>query len=73
LSCIRDHLFNGANCRFTVRNSDQVRDQLEFLQSKLDCCLVIDGDSLQVCTGFIAKFRGLRMSCYAAMFNSLQE
>ena len=31
-----------------VRTSDQARDQLEFLQSKLDCCLVIDGESLQV-------------------------
>lgn len=31
-----------------VKTSDEVRDQLEFLQSKLDCCLVIDGDSLQV-------------------------
>jgi phospholipid-translocating ATPase len=31
-----------------VKTSDQVRDQLEFLQNKLDCCLVIDGDSLQV-------------------------
>ncbi|KAF8636096.1 hypothetical protein AX17_003801 [Amanita inopinata Kibby_2008] len=32
-----------------LKTSDQVRDQLEFLQSKLDCCLVIDGDSLQLC------------------------
>ena len=32
----------------SVRTSDEVRDQLEFLQSKLDCCLVIDGESLQV-------------------------
>lgn len=31
-----------------VNTSDEVRDQLEFLQNKLDCCLVIDGDSLQV-------------------------
>jgi len=31
-----------------VRTSDAARDQLEFLQSKPDCCLVIDGDSLQV-------------------------
>lgn len=31
-----------------VKTNDQVRDQLEFLQSKLDCCLVIDGESLQV-------------------------
>ncbi|KAL1720186.1 hypothetical protein EV715DRAFT_250515 [Schizophyllum commune] len=32
-----------------LRTSDEVRDQLEFLQSKLDCCLVIDGESLQLC------------------------
>ncbi|KIM37884.1 hypothetical protein M413DRAFT_448154 [Hebeloma cylindrosporum] len=32
-----------------VRDSDQVRDHLEFLQNKLDCCLVIDGESLQLC------------------------
>ncbi|KAF8624052.1 hypothetical protein AX15_006069 [Amanita polypyramis BW_CC] len=32
-----------------LKTSDQVRDQLEFLQSKLDCCLVIDGESLQLC------------------------
>lgn len=34
---------------YIVKTSDEVRDQLEFLQSKLDCCLVIDGESLQVC------------------------
>ncbi|KAF9049632.1 protein transporter [Hymenopellis radicata] len=32
-----------------LKTSDEVRDQLEFLQNKLDCCLVIDGDSLQLC------------------------
>lgn len=32
-----------------LKTTDQVRDQLEFLQSKLDCCLVIDGESLQLC------------------------
>lgn len=32
-----------------LKSSDEVRDQLEFLQSKLDCCLVIDGESLQLC------------------------
>ncbi|KAG6877633.1 hypothetical protein C0993_005454 [Termitomyces sp. T159_Od127] len=32
-----------------LRTSEQARDQLAFLQSKLDCCLVIDGDSLQLC------------------------
>lgn len=33
-----------------MKTSDEVRDQLEFLQNKLDCCLVIDGESLQVCS-----------------------
>ncbi|KAL1943316.1 hypothetical protein VTO73DRAFT_4391 [Trametes versicolor] len=32
-----------------LKTSDQARDQLEFLQNKLDCCLVIDGESLQLC------------------------
>ncbi|KIJ34965.1 hypothetical protein M422DRAFT_181491 [Sphaerobolus stellatus SS14] len=32
-----------------LRTSDAARDQLEFLQSKPDCALVIDGDSLQLC------------------------
>ncbi|KAF8170774.1 protein transporter [Pholiota molesta] len=32
-----------------LKTSDEIRDQLDFLQNKLDCCLVIDGDSLQLC------------------------
>ncbi|KAH7333667.1 hypothetical protein B0J17DRAFT_133508 [Rhizoctonia solani] len=32
-----------------LKSPDQARDQLDFLQSKLDCCLVIDGESLQLC------------------------
>ncbi|KAG9102404.1 putative aminophospholipid-translocase [Ceratobasidium sp. 370] len=32
-----------------LKSVDQARDQLDFLQSKLDCCLVIDGESLQLC------------------------
>jgi phospholipid-translocating ATPase len=32
-----------------VKTSDQVRDMLDFVQAKLDCCLVIDGESLQLC------------------------
>lgn len=31
-----------------VKSPEQARDELEFLQTKLDCCLVIDGESLQV-------------------------
>lgn len=41
-----------------VKTSEQVRDQLEFLQSKLDCCLVIDGESLQVCVVRICRLFG---------------
>ncbi|KAK4684635.1 phospholipid-translocating ATPase, partial [Tremellales sp. Uapishka_1] len=32
-----------------LKSSDQVRDMLDFVQSKLDLCLVIDGESLQLC------------------------
>ncbi|KAG2005574.1 calcium-transporting ATPase [Coprinopsis cinerea AmutBmut pab1-1] len=32
-----------------LKTPDQIRDQLDFLQNKLDCCLVIDGESLQLC------------------------
>nr|XP_031859862.1 uncharacterized protein CI109_004710 [Kwoniella shandongensis]KAA5526934.1 hypothetical protein CI109_004710 [Kwoniella shandongensis] len=32
-----------------LKTPDQVRDMLDFLQAKLDCCLVIDGESLQLC------------------------
>jgi hypothetical protein len=39
-----------------VKTSDQARDELEFLQSKLDCCLVIDGDSLQVRWALLCVF-----------------
>lgn len=37
-----------------VKTADQVRDMLDFLHAKLDCCLVIDGESLQLC---LDKFR----------------
>ncbi|PPR03047.1 hypothetical protein CVT24_012435 [Panaeolus cyanescens] len=32
-----------------LKTADEVRDELELLQSKPDCCLVIDGESLQLC------------------------
>lgn len=40
-----------------VQTPDEARDQLEFLQSKLDCCLVIDGESLQVRIRALSKCR----------------
>ncbi|KAI0920746.1 hypothetical protein AcV5_010413 [Taiwanofungus camphoratus] len=38
-----------------LKTSDEVRDQLDFLQNKLDCCLVIDGESLQLCLNLFKK------------------
>lgn len=32
-----------------LKNADQVGAELDFLRTKLDCCLVIDGESLQLC------------------------
>ncbi|GAA5862675.1 hypothetical protein JCM3774_001882, partial [Rhodotorula dairenensis] len=32
-----------------LKSPEQARDEIEFLQTKLDCCLVIDGESLQLC------------------------
>ncbi|GAA5973557.1 hypothetical protein JCM11641_007117 [Rhodosporidiobolus odoratus] len=32
-----------------LRSPAEARDELEFLATKLDCCLVVDGDSLQLC------------------------
>jgi hypothetical protein len=31
-----------------VKTAEEVQHELDFLQNKLDCCLVIDGESLQV-------------------------
>ncbi|KAH7096890.1 aminophospholipid-transporting P-type ATPase [Auriculariales sp. MPI-PUGE-AT-0066] len=32
-----------------LKTADAAKNELDFLQSKPDCCLVIDGDSLQLC------------------------
>ncbi|EEB97735.1 hypothetical protein MPER_02882 [Moniliophthora perniciosa FA553] len=32
-----------------LKTGEEVRRELEFLQNKLDCCLVVDGESLQLC------------------------
>ncbi|SCV73005.1 BQ2448_6930 [Microbotryum intermedium] len=32
-----------------LKSPADARDELDFLQTKLDCCLVIDGESLQLC------------------------
>jgi len=39
---------------FAVKTAEEVQDELDFLQNKLDCCLVIDGESLQVSETVIA-------------------
>lgn len=59
---------------FVVKTSDQARDQLEFLQSKLDCCLVIDGESLQVqFFYFWIHDRTCAHLVHLALFEPLQE
>lgn len=35
-------------CWCSVKTAEEVQNELDFLQNKLDCCLVIDGESLQV-------------------------
>lgn len=32
-----------------LKTAEEVQNELDFLQNKLDCCLVIDGESLQLC------------------------
>ncbi|KZV75842.1 phospholipid-translocating P-type ATPase [Peniophora sp. CONT] len=40
-----------------LRDADDVRRELDFLQSKTDCTLVIDGESLQLCMDlFLTEF-----------------
>ncbi|KAK4695845.1 phospholipid-translocating ATPase, partial [Phenoliferia sp. Uapishka_3] len=43
-----------------LKSPAEARDELEFLQTKLDCCLVIDGESLQLCIEhFVDEFISL--------------
>ena len=41
-----DVLFDHA--RHVVKTAEEAQQELDFLQNKLDCCLVIDVESLQV-------------------------
>ena len=36
------------HARLVVKTAEEAQNELDFLQNKLDCCLVIDGESLQV-------------------------
>lgn len=36
------------HARHAVKTAEEAQHELDFLQNKLDCCLVIDGESLQV-------------------------
>lgn len=42
-----------------VQTNEQASDQLDFLRNKLDCALLIDGESLQVCANFSIAFHTL--------------
>lgn len=65
-------LFRRLCFEFVVKTSDQVRDELEFLQSKLDCCLVIDGESLQVLLSS-DMFLCCAHPIYSALLEPVQE
>jgi len=41
-------MWRAESARFAVKTAEEVQNELDFLQNKLDCCLVIDGESLQV-------------------------
>ena len=41
--------FTRALTAAIVKTADAAKNELDFLQSKPDCCLVIDGESLQLC------------------------
>lgn len=65
-------LFRRLCFEFVVKTSDQVRDELEFLQSKLDCCLVIDGESLQVRLS-LDMYLCCAYPIHSALFEPVQE
>jgi len=65
-------LFRHSCFGFAVKTSDQVKDELEFLQSKLDCCLVIDGESLQVLLSLDTYLCPAHLA-YSALFEPVQE
>jgi phospholipid-translocating ATPase len=53
----------------SVRTPEDIRDQLDFIRTKLDCCLVIDGESLQLCLDYFqTEFIDLatQLSCVVA-------
>jgi phospholipid-translocating ATPase len=41
------------HAQHVVKTAEEAQHELDFLQNKLDCCLVIDGESLQVTTPFL--------------------
>lgn len=56
-------------CPISVKTMAEVEHHLDFLRSKLDCCLVIDGESLQLCIDLARdEFIGLatQLSCVVA-------
>ena len=43
-------MFCTDHARHVFKTAEEAQNELDFLQNKLDCCLVIDGESLQVRT-----------------------
>lgn len=49
-SCPYFAMYGTDHARRVVKTAEEAQNELDFLQNKLDCCLVIDGESLQVRT-----------------------
>ena len=49
-SCSCYVMYCTDHVRHLVKTAEEAQNELDFLQNKLDCCLVIDGESLQVMT-----------------------
>ena len=49
----------------TVQTAQQASDMLDFVRTKLDCCLVIDGESLQVQPSLCRSQRPSLIACLA--------
>ena len=49
-SCPYFVMYGTDHARRVVKTAEEAQNELDFLQNKLDCCLVIDGESLQVRT-----------------------
>ena len=67
-------MYSTDHDRHVVKTAEEAQHELDFLQNKLDCCLVIDGESLQVRTPSLIITCSSRLrTCIAALSHLVQE